>query len=95
MSDSEEVPNNADAAPRPSRCSGSRPWKVGDRVSRAVYMDDGTWDRHGDSCLENSPLKSGTVIKSDAGISRDAVIVRWDDGTEAAYLDHGLQPEFT
>lgn len=25
---------------------------VGDRVSREVYMDDGTWQREGDACLD-------------------------------------------
>lgn len=68
-------------------------WKIGDRVTRKKYMDDGTWNKLGDSCLDESPLKHGTIIKSDAGISRDAVVVRFDDGSEGTYLDHGLQSE--
>jgi hypothetical protein len=38
-------------------------WKVGDRVTRQVFCDDGTWMKKGDSCLKRSPLRHGTVAK--------------------------------
>lgn len=66
-------------------------WKVGQRVSRLVYMDDGTWDKLGDRCLQNSPSKFGTVIERDS-YRLDACWVRWDNTTELKqYLDHGLR----
>jgi hypothetical protein len=69
-------------------------WKVGDRVTRLQYMDDGTWSRLGDKCLPESPLKHGTVIQSvTKNTSRDAVTVLFDDGTERTYLEHGIERE--
>lgn len=71
---------------------GFRRWKAGDRVTREVFMDDGTWERLGDKCLGRSPLKHGEVVKRSERRS-DEILVRWDDGTERAYLDHGVQEE--
>lgn len=71
---------------------GLRRWRAGDRVTRQVVMDDGTWQRQGDKCLARSPLKHGEVLKRSERRS-DEIIVRWDDGTERAYLDHGVQEE--
>lgn len=68
-------------------------WKVGDRVTRMLFMDDGTWHKNGDECLKHSPLKHGQVIITDANVSRDAVIVRFDDGSVGMYLDHGIERE--
>lgn len=60
--------------------------KNGDRVTREVYMDDGTWARLGDKCLPQSPLRHGTV----SGRAGKWVKVKWDDGTKGVYLPHGL-----
>lgn len=71
-----------------------RPHQEGDRVSREVYMDDGTWRREGDSCLPG-PLKEGIVINTwrESPTSfpfDDRFRVRWDEGSEGVYLQHGL-----
>lgn len=66
-------------------------WIGGERVTREIYMDDGTWRREGDKCLPG-PLKHGTVIDRVKNRS-DAVLVRWDDGKEGIFLDHGINPE--
>lgn len=72
-------------------------WKLGDRVTREIYMDDGTWVREGDECLKRSPLKHGEVIAIDKsclnGPVEEFVHVRWDDGTVAIYLPHGIDRE--
>ena len=63
---------------------------LGARVTRRVFMDDGTWMREGDSCLDHSPLRHGLVIKQ----TRDEIIVRWDDGgKEEKFLPHGVDLE--
>lgn len=67
-------------------------WKLGDRVTRELFLDDGTWYRKGDTCLKDSPLKHGSVIA--IGISReDEIIVRWDNGTAQILLEHGVNRE--
>lgn len=67
-------------------------WIGGERVTREIYMDDGTWQRLGDKCLKNSPLRHGTVVKRSKR-RPDEILVRWDDGEEKAYLDHGVNAE--
>jgi hypothetical protein len=55
-------------------------------------MDDGTWNREGDACLPGL-LKEGSVIDSwreGEGPFDDHFRVRWDDGTEGTYFQHGL-----
>jgi len=65
-------------------------WKFGDRVTRPVYLDDGTWRLAGDSCLKRSPLYRGTVV----GRRDDEVIVVWDGADHKSYyLDHGVDKE--
>ena len=72
--------------------SGKIRWEAGDRVTRRLYMDDGTWSRGGDKCLPSSPLRHGAVLRRDT--QRDDVVwVGWDDGTQRKYLDHGLEAE--
>lgn len=81
----------------------------GSRVSRLAYMDDGTWVRHGDSCLAYSPRKFGTVIKVE--LENPWVLfawppsrkehqcrvytVKWDGKTpdQGTYYRHGLTSE--
>ena len=69
-----------------------RKWKQGDRVVRHVFLDDGTWRREGDTCLKESPLKHGMVYGR-GPLRDDEVFVVWDDGTQGAYLNHGLREE--
>jgi len=76
--------------------------KVGDRVSREVYMDDGTWAREGDQCLPRSPLRFGTIISVEVegywrysdnrGWSNILMYrVAWDDGHRSGrYFEHGV-----
>ena len=65
-------------------------WKVGDRVTRTVYSDDGTWQREGDPCLPYSPRYTGSVVRRSEDRD-DEVVVVWDGTTtEKRYLDHGL-----
>lgn len=72
--------------------------KVGDRVTRELFMDDGTWWREGDKCLPHSPLRHGVVIKSyrkKGGLDGvkwidDVIDVLWDDGEVKTYLHHGV-----
>ncbi len=60
-----------------------------------TYMDDGTWRRKRDSCLPG-PLKEGSVIDTwseDSNPSHphdNRFRVKWDDGSESTYLQHGL-----
>lgn len=65
-------------------------WVPGDRVTRKVYMDDGTWQREGDACLPYSPKYVGSVIRRSD--DRDDEVVVVFDGTtaEKRFLDHGL-----
>ncbi len=64
-------------------------WQVGDRVYRLTFMDDGTWAREGDRCLDRSPKKFGTVISRSQNRD-DEVEVLFDDGMRRRFLDHGL-----
>lgn len=63
--------------------------KQGDRVTRTVFMDDGTWQKHGDKCLKNSPLKHGYVESRSGRV----VKVIFDDGSKGNFLDIGLDYE--
>ena len=74
--------------------SATRRWRDGERVTRELYIDDGTWMRLGDKCLPRSPLRHGMVTRRDK-TRRDGVWVIWDDGDkiERLYLDHGLDAE--
>ena len=68
-------------------------WQAGDRVTRELYLDDGTWEKLGDKCLPQSPLRHGLVTRRDAMWS-DGIWVLWDDATnERMYLDHGVDEE--
>ena len=67
-------------------------WKIGDRVTRQIWLDDGTWRRLGDDCLQDSPLKHGTIIEF-CPLRDDALWVKWDDGEIQRYLDHGVDKE--
>ena len=62
---------------------------LGARVTRPIFLDDGTWMQHGDKCLPKSPLRHGLVIKA----QRDEITVRWDDGKEQRLLSHGVDRE--
>ena len=68
--------------------------KVGDRVSRKVYMDDGTWNNLGDDCLKDSPLKYGRVIavvpENDKSNALLLYRVKWDNGNTVHYFEHGI-----
>lgn len=80
---------------------------VGDRVSREVFMDDGTWARKGDKCLPDSPLRFGRVVRvAPRGLVRgvggapdfhsDELMyhVEWEDGYRpGSYFGHGLNNE--
>lgn len=67
-------------------------WKIGDRVTRPVFMDDGTWLRCGDTCLPG-PLKHGVVVDERSDGERPIYTVRWDDGAVGRFLWHGLDAE--
>lgn len=70
-----------------------RKWNAGDRVTRTVYSDDGTWQREGDACLPFSPRYHGVVIGR-SGERDDEVLVVFDGTTHAKrFLDHGLDAE--
>ena len=58
----------------------------GVRVSRPVFLDDGTWARKGDKCLAKSPLRHGTALCCEGNL----VVVKWDDGKEERYFPHGI-----
>jgi hypothetical protein len=65
---------------------------IGDRVSREIYLDDGTWNELGDVCLP-SPLKYGTVSHKewDCCGHRYIFSVKWNSGKEQhSLLAHGL-----
>lgn len=73
-------------------------WSKGDRVERERYVDDGTWDRQGDKCLDRSPIRTGVVTSVELGRPGrygpdDVVYVLWDDGGTGAYLEHGIRAE--
>ena len=71
---------------------------VGDRVSRATRLDDGTWARLGDKCLERSPRAHGEVreIKLDPDSRYPDILygVKFD-GTESLvwYFRAGIDLE--
>lgn len=72
-------------------------FKVGNRVTRPLFMEDGTWLERGDSCLPESPLLHGTVIELGLDTQWGArerqpmVKVRWDETfKESWYFEHGL-----
>ena len=70
-------------------------FKLGDRVTRMLFLDDGTWNRFGDECLKYSPLRTGTVIKifdkqSPYGGTDHLFKVKWDDGKIGNYFQHGI-----
>lgn len=62
---------------------------IGDRVSRELFMDDGTWIKRGDTCLKESPLRFGNVLYRSSR-RNDEIFVQWDDGGDGYYLDHGV-----
>lgn len=65
-------------------------WNIGDRVTREVYLDDGTWTKRGDSCLKDSPLLHGEVVAASSRFVR----VKWDNtNEEKVYLNHGVDRE--
>lgn len=73
----------------------SRKYKVGDRYSRLVYLDDGTWQRFDDRVLPYSPIKHGVVIKcyrvksspTLGGYIDDVIDVKFEDGSVRQYLN--------
>lgn len=73
-------------------------WEIGDRVSRLLFMDDGTWWKHGDTCLKYSPTRYGNIIKiyqkksciDGLKWTNNMIDVQWDDGETKSYLDHGV-----
>ena len=69
-------------------------WFLGDRVTREIYLDDGTWAREGDACFPG-PLKHGVIIAKDWNHAdhRYEFSVRWDDGSESRVLAHGIDRE--
>lgn len=69
-----------------------RRWMIGNRVTRIVFLDDGTWRREGDKCLKHSPLRHGTVVRRSTS-RNDEAFVLFDDGETLSYLDHGLDAE--
>lgn len=71
-----------------------RRWVGGERVTRKVFMDDGTWRREGDKCLSRSPLRHGKVMRRCASRG-DTVLVQWDDGSMGRHLDHGIDREIS
>lgn len=83
-------------------------WTLGDRVTREMFMDDGTWTREGDRCLGQSPLKHGEVVEITDEASRASCLgwvrpyeasrslfgVLWDDQDQVEYFfRHGIQRE--
>lgn len=62
--------------------------KIRDKVYREVYMDDGTWNKEGDKCLPNSPLKYGRIIGYEPSLKLYEVI--WENGKTGKYYLHGI-----
>ena len=61
--------------------------RVGDHVTRPVYLDDDTWALKGDACLPRSPLKHGVVLR----VQKDEVVVGWlGSGEIQRLLPHGV-----
>lgn len=67
-------------------------WRVGDRVTRPICLDDGTWTREGDVCLPGS-LRHGTVELREKYGDEMLFHVLWDDGTRGRYFWHGIDAE--
>lgn len=65
-------------------------YEVGQLVQRPVFMDDGTWRRYGDRCLEFSPLRTGIIV-SRSYDHQKIYVVQWDDGQLSKYLEHGIE----
>ncbi len=81
------------ADPRILEVKVAHKWQPGDRITRNVYMDDGTFSREGDKCLPFSPKYHGKVVRR-ATHRDDEVVVVFDGTTrEKWFLDHGLQAE--
>lgn len=68
-------------------------FKVGDKVTRKLYLDNGTWARRGDDCLKHSPVLHGVVMEIRNDGHRDINVVNFDDGLVANFLDHGIDKE--
>ena len=68
-------------------------WKIGDRVTRPVVLDNGEWYRKGDACLKDSPLRHGEVVKVYCEGSAECIDVLWDSGDKKTYLPHGIARE--
>lgn len=76
--------------------------RVGDRVERLQYLDDGTWERLGDDCLQDSPVMKGVVTVKGFGAKEESdspgIYVRprvytvdWDGfGPSRKYFGFGL-----
>lgn len=69
-----------------------RSWMVGARVTRPIYLDDGTWTREGDACLPG-PLKHGAVELREKYGDDMLFHVLWDDGSRGRYFWHGIDAE--
>lgn len=72
-------------------------FEIDQRVTRPLYMDDGTWQREGDSCLDRSPLRRGSIVRRYSrwgtrhGDYPEMYEVRWDSGEiQDGFLPHGL-----
>lgn len=88
-------PAPADEA-EPGRGTATLKWQQGDRVTRPIFMDDGTWVREGDTCLQRSPRRHGTVVDHYLnGHCEPVFMVEWDDarGITFDYFWHGLERE--
>ena len=70
-----------------------RKWEAGDRVTRRVYSDDGTWNTEGDPCLRHSPKYHGTVVRRSEDRDDEVVVIFDGTRTEKRFLDHGLEGE--
>ncbi len=76
-------------------------WEIGDRVTRKLFMDDGTWDQQGDGCLFRSPLRHGEITAIEADDHGVTVYhVLWDRTPDRPpstrrYYGHGFDREGT
>ena len=74
---------------------GDRHHAVGARVTRLLYLDDGTWARAGDACLPG-PLRHGVVLSvgPPGELGLPLHVVQWDDGAiGGGYFWSGLDSE--
>lgn len=79
-------------------------YELGDRVTRPIALDDGTWNRLGDRCLPG-PLKHGIVTRRYLSLPLTSaynptgdrinrlIDVQWDDGSKGTYFHHGVNRE--